>query len=251
MDWKELLKTFVESLTTALGEAGDDDAKKAVLKAATDQLPSDARNYLTQIGFSAAHAQGDEKITALKKELTAAEKAKERAESKLKETLDKTPDVASIRTEYETKMTELIEDHKKEIEAVSGELGGAIQEMALTQLEAALVGQKVKPMIARYRVRDADVRNRVKVDGKEIKFYLPDGITPMAPPTEGKSPYQALASELVKTIDPEFVGSGVGGGSGAGSGSGAGTNGIAKVVKEHIDAIEKAKAERPNPLLKK
>lgn len=198
-------------------------------------------------GHSTATAQAKKDREKVETDLQAANAAVEKAKADIAKLEEKAPDMAKLRTQYETQIQELQQKLKAAEDGVSGIKRETTLEMQLKELQSKLIAAKVHPRIAKIVISDKEIRDRltinddgsvtVKQHGKDIPMVV----------ASGQDVLDALATEIAGGLGPELLsgsgdrGTGLTGGSPA-KGSSAFFDQIRK------DAMEERKVtEKPKP----
>ena len=258
MNWKELLAAFGAALTAELSkiDATTDEGRKArreLLQAATNDLPQDARQHLHDLGFGVSHARHAEDQESWKRSKAEMETEVASLRQKIEEAKTKGKEGGHVDTgrvqELEGEITKLRGQIDELGQQHTAALGAERRSAFRNQLESTLTRLRgVDPLIARARVADEEWFNKVvKLNEQDnsLSFYTPDGLAPLSIP-QGTDPADFLASQIVQTIDPKYVTSGVRSGSGA-SGS-QGTSAPSNVATQTVKAHETARAKAYNPI---
>ncbi len=223
MNWQEILKAFIDGLKEQLAGKTEDEQKK-ILQAATDALPQEARQFIHDVGHSAATATWKAKVKEVETERDTLKTDKASLETKVTELQAKNPDAAAVRQEMEKKLTDKDEAHAAEKAKWKQERQNLEVGTFATAAKAAFVAAGVDPDYADLRVEKLIKDGRIKpTDGDDgatvISVYKADGATPFAA-LQGKSLAASLVEAELETIDDKWKGSGVGGGAGALGGNG-------------------------------
>jgi uncharacterized protein YdiU (UPF0061 family) len=161
--------------------------------------------------------ESDENVTKLTADL-------EKATNDLKTLREKTPDVETVRKQYQTEIDTLKETHKNEIKAEKERTKGIERKRVKAQLQAKLE-KKVKPAFAKVTVQDEDVDKRLRIKDDLSLEVLQAGKDIPFSPADGQDALDLLVDELVSKADAEWKlaegdqGSGVRGGTTGGAGA--------------------------------
>lgn len=192
------------------------------------QIKDKARAQLYQPIFNDGHgvatAEFAKKEAEFNTRIAALETAKNEAVQKLEQWKKDNPGEAKIREEYEQKLLNLQNEHKKAIEARDA----ADQATAVERTQEALIDKLeamgVDPLHAKALVRDDAVKNRIKPDPKTgVKLMQANSDIPLAEP-DPKKALKLLADELFKGVPDKYIESGVKRGSSRGTPAGPGNN---------------------------
>jgi hypothetical protein len=153
----------------------------------------------------------------------------------------KTPEVATLRTQYEGQINQLKETHKNELKARDQALIGERRSRALSDLRTKLVGGGVDADYADVLTNKSTTTARFRFDDKTGKMDIlaADSEVPIAVAT-GKDVLDVLAEELKTGVPAKFVMSNGDGGSGT---NGTGGKGKGGDLYEEIRTEAKSKSE--------
>jgi hypothetical protein len=190
-------------------EAMDAEFKKdkaGVLKQLKEKGPSIHQGVFKQ-GYGRGEKETAEKAKAsgedpadLKAQLDDANAKLEQAQKELK---DKAPDVATLKTEHATKLRDLKDAQKKELQDRDAKIS-QLQNQGTTDKLIGLLHTKhgIHPRIGKGLVAEHGTRIKPSADGKGVQFVDEDGA-----PYGGKTAddqMNALAESLADTVEPEL-----------------------------------------------
>lgn len=242
MNWKELLKAFIDKLNEAL-EGKSDEEKKQILAAATDDLPQEARQYLFDRGHSTAETDAEKKAKKLERENERLKQTITDKDAEINKLQETNPDAAAVRKDYEEKLAQKDKDHEKALADEKAKAESATLEAYGDRLAAQLERKGVRPKAAKYEVRDLIEAGRVKVVDGKIRHYKADQSTPWSAP-EGKDELEAFAEAHLPSVDPEDLSSNVPGGPGGGQGGNSTPSGSAYFDQLRKDAVAQTGASQ-------
>lgn len=213
----------------------------APAEAVAEALKNEANPIYNRIfgaGVTTGKGQLKNQMDAQAAELTVAKQDVERLTGELAEAREAKPDLDKIHQEWQAKL----DAAKAETEAERKAREQEREARKMSDLRAHLTG--LDPEYARWKATEYAGRLRTKEDGTIELLERPDGEVPVQLP-EGKSPFQVLADEIVKSAPAALRISNADTGGGTGGGGGG-----AKTKDPVEAAIERnrARASAPNAL---
>lgn len=191
------LAAAIAALATAhaadLAAAEGDEDRQAINAAVGDGLPTPVRTALNNAGFSAGRADGTARVQALEQQLADTQARLTEAEQRASTTGD-------AAASYETTIREL----REQIAALKAERTEATRTASRTSVLAdvrAALAAKAKPIAVRALMGDADRRVRIADDGTVT--VLRDDLQTHLIPTSTQTPAQALAADLILTLEAD------------------------------------------------
>jgi hypothetical protein len=244
------LNELFEQLEKDAQEAGIRFSDEQVAEKAMELLKKHANplySAINALGFGAAQAKLQEQVTTAKTAQTAAENRAKQAEDTLTAERGKTPEVATINSQWETKLNEARTAHERALEELRNEGRNALIERDQAQLENDLVELQVPRAVAKVLARDPDLLpKRADYDKGKLSVRQAGQSIPMTP-ASGQTFTQLVAKEVVESpvFDKGLLTSGGDAGSGVNGGNrpGAGDKGKWDRVREN--AKKEQEGEQP------
>lgn len=195
-------------------------------------------------GHSTATEQAKTDKQALETQLADVKADLDKATTRVQELEEKAPDVAKVREQYQTEITDLKTKHEQELEDRDQRLRNERMGRAVSDLRTKLVERGVDGEYAQVKVERADVRARLRHNddgqlevlqaGKEIPFQ----------PADGKNALDLLADEIREGTDPKWITSNADRGSGTGGGGGRPGGDMFDRIRKETKEREKAQGAR-------
>lgn len=164
-------------------------------------------------GRTAANATNKEKLDAADKRVKELEGQLEAKSTELKTLTEKTPDVATLRREYETKIAGLETQHKAALAERDGLITKGHMDRAIHDLVGYLESDefKIDPEYARTVLANQDaVRSRIRLDAEGKVSVLQEGQKELTiTPSTDRSVLHHLAEEIAKKVPDKWKTSGV------------------------------------------
>lgn len=233
------------------GLAFSDDAAR---DAAVDALKKHAKpvyEAINNLAFGAGQAKSTKEVTDAKAAQTAAEARATKAEGDLRAALDKAPDVATVNSQWETKLEEERKSHRTEKEKLTNRIRNSLLQRDQSALVTEMHEKHHVPLaMAKVLARDPDLLSRMDYDDNGTLSVRQAGQQIPLSPASGQTHLGMLAEEIAGTVDKDLLvvegdsGSGVSGGSRPGTGDASFYKGIAEKAKAE------QKAETPRLSLK-
>ena len=190
-------------------------------KEVADALQQDAQpHYQTiyQRGFSTKHNEAKQTIQAKDAEIEAEREKVQAKEAELTKLREQTPDVDSVRQEYEAKLQAKDQERQAAIDEANTRVETLHRSRFEAELAGALIAARVDPDYAK-EVLVPKFRSRIKVESDgSVKFYDEDGATPLA---AAAGELSRIAAERIKgTVDKKWITSTADSGGGSTNGTG-------------------------------
>lgn len=224
-------------------DLNDEAAKNAAMEALKKSWGG-FYQAITNLGFGAAQAKFTKEVTDANTRATAAEQKLTDAETKhqqqLRDLQDKAPDVKTVNEQWETKVADERERHRREKETLKNRIRNVLLERDQQVLQAELEELHVPKAIAKIKARDPELlpaRGEYADDGSLSVRQA--GLQISLGPGSGRDHLKLLANEVI--LQPEIKeiletngdrGSGVDGGSQPGRGDAAFYENLRRGVKE-------------------
>jgi hypothetical protein len=182
-----------------------------------------------QIVFNEGHDVGYGKTKEAERnadgKVAAAEKRAEKAEARVKELETSQPDVAEIRKQYATEISDLKAEHEKALETERGRAVDATLRRGRSDLMAAIVALDVDPDYAGVLVERDEFRDRMSVDPETHEIVvMQKGKQIPIQSVEGKSAVKLFADEIRQGVKPKWLSSNADAGSNQQSGGTPGSS---------------------------
>lgn len=186
--------------------------------------------HIFNAGHKVSDAQNGTRISGLEAQLDAATKARTKAEKDLAKLSESQPDVAKIRSDYDTQITQLNEQLEATKTQHRAKLNAVLIDRAKTDLVSLLVSApyKVDPLIADSLATKHAALLRPNEQTDTIEVLADVGSTVAI---QSKEPLKTLAESLAKTVDAKYRSADVDTGSGTKGGQG-GTGNVFDKVRE-------------------
>ena len=210
------MKTLLEKLKSLFDAAGEGKAPRA--KAVAKLIQEEAEtvyHVIYNAGHGKATAEKNVIIQAKDAEIAQLKTDAETKDIRITELEKKTPELETIRQQYEDQIKTIKAEHKTAIEAKDGQIQSERTGRARSDLRAKLT--KLDPLYAEVAVRGAEGRMRFNDKG-ELEV-LQKGLEIPFVPSEGKSGLDLLADEITTEADPRWVTSNVDTGAGSEKGN--------------------------------
>jgi hypothetical protein len=219
-------------------EFSDDAAKEAAINA-LKKYAKPIYEAINNLAFGAGQAKMTDEVTAAKAAQQTAEARATKAETDLRTALDKAPEVATVNKQWEDKLTEARETHRKEVEQLTGRIRGSLLQRDQSALVTELHEKHNVPLaMAKVLAKDPDLLSRMDYDPNGTLSVRQAGQQIPLSPASGETHLGLLAEEIAGTVDKDLLvvegdtGSGVNGGSRPGTGDAAFYKGIAEKAQE-------------------
>jgi hypothetical protein len=244
----EILEQHKDELSFA------DDAAKAAAVNALKLYAKPVYEAINNLAYGAGQAKLTEAVTAAKAEakasLDAAEARAKKAEADLLAAQNKAPEVATINSQWETKLEEERNSHKTERKKLEDRIRGSLVQRDQATLVAELHEKHNVPMsLAKRIVKDPDVLGRWDYDDQGSVSVRQAGQQIPLAPGSGQTHLSLLAEELAGTVEDDLKiskadsGSGVTGGTKPGRGDqDAFFKGVAETAKKEYAGERPAKS---------
>lgn len=191
--------------------AGINWADEKAREEAFEAIKKHANGLYTAInnqGFGAAQAAMKKQVDDANAAKTAAENAltTERAtlQNKIRELEDKSPSVATVNQQWETKLTEAEQTHKTELQKEREKTSRILHQRDQKALETELINRKVPAAMARTLSKDPDLLARFQYDDNGALSVLQAGQQIPLTPGQGQTHLGLVAEEIAATVENDL-----------------------------------------------